>query len=205
MTPHFRWFRRLTAFLQANRLKRDLDDELLFHIEARTRDNIARGMAAGDARLAAVRLFGNRTLMAERMRDADVNRWVDAGLRNLRYAARALWRNPGFTAVVVLSMALGIGANTAVFTVLNAVVLKSLPVRNPQELVILEARVNGPGGERTPYDWHRDLDNFRINAEGFVELAKQVAPAVPGGASIEKLSWKTPYQLVIAVGASAAK
>src|SRR4051794_27147331 len=123
MTPNLRWLRRLTSLARANRLDRDLDDELLFHIEARTRDNIARGMAADDARKAALRLFGNQTLMAERMRDADVNRWIDAGLRNLRYAARTLLRNPGFTTVVVLCMALGIGANTAVFSLLNAVVL----------------------------------------------------------------------------------
>ena len=149
MSPNLRWFQRLTALVRPNRLQRDLDDELLFHVEARTRDNIASGMPPDEARLAALRLFGNRTLMAERMRDADVNLWIDAGLRNLRYAARVLRRNPAFTAVVVLSMALGIGANTAVFSLLNAVVLKTLPVKNPEELVILEARVKGPGGERT--------------------------------------------------------
>ena len=94
MSPNLRWFQRLTALVRPNRLQRDLDDELLFHIEARTRDNIARGMPADDARLAALRLFGNRTLMAERMRDADVNLWIDAGLRNLRYAARVLRAEP---------------------------------------------------------------------------------------------------------------
>ena len=72
-----------------------------------------------------------------------------------------LRRNPGFTTVVVLSMALGIGANTAVFSLLNAVVLKTLPVTNPEELVILEARVKGPGGERTALDWHGDYRNFQ--------------------------------------------
>jgi hypothetical protein len=170
MSPNLRWFQRLTALVRANRLQRDLDDELLFHIEARTRDNVARGMTADEARLAALRQFGNRTLMVERMRDADVNRWIDSGLRNVRYAARVLRRNPGFTAVVVLSMALGIGANTAVFSLLNAVVLKTLPVKNPEELVILEARINGPGGDRTAYDWHRDLRNFQTNAGEYLEL-----------------------------------
>ena len=170
MIPNVRWFHRLTALVRANRLQRDLDDELLFHIEARTRDNIARGMTPNEARLATLRLFGNRTLMAERMRDADVNRWVDAGLRNLRYAMRVLWRTPGFSAVVVLSMAVGIGANTAVFSLLNAVVLKTLPVKNPEELVILEARVKHPGGERTPLDWHRDFRNFETHASQYLEL-----------------------------------
>jgi hypothetical protein len=121
-----------------------------------------------------VRLFGNRTLMAERMRDANVNRWVDAGVRNLRYAVRILWRSPGFTAAVVLSMALGIGANTAVFSLLNAVVLKTLPVKNPQELVILEAHVNGPGGERTALDWHGDFRNFQVNARPSTRAVRDV-------------------------------
>ena len=81
-----------------------------------------------------------------------------------------LRRNPAFTAVVVLSMALGIGANTAVFSLLNAVVLKTLPVKNPEELVILEARVKGPGGERTVYDWRGDFRNFQTNAGQYLEL-----------------------------------
>jgi hypothetical protein len=84
MAPNLRWFHRLTAVIRGRRLQSDLDDELLFHIEARTRDNIASGMSPDDAALAARRLFGNRALMTERMRDADVNRWLDGGLRNLR-------------------------------------------------------------------------------------------------------------------------
>lgn len=170
MLPNLRWFRRLTALARANRLQRDLDDELLFHLESRAQDNIALGMPAEEARLAAERQFGNRTLMAERMRDADVNRRIDAGLRNLRHAARLLWRNPGFTAVVVLSIALGIGANTAVFSLLNTVVLKTLPVTNPEELVILEARVKEPSGERTALDWHADFRHFQTNASQQLEL-----------------------------------
>ena len=170
MTSFARWVRRLTALARPNRLQRDLDDELLFHIEARTRDNIAAGMSPDDARVAALRLFGNRTLQRERMRDADVNRWLDASLHNLRHAGRLLWRNPGFSAVAVLSMALGIGANTAVFSLLNAVVLRTLPVNDPEQLVTVEAHVNGPGGERTALDWHRDFRNFSTNAARYVEL-----------------------------------
>jgi predicted permease len=176
--------------MRADRLQRDLDDELQFHVDARTHDNMARGMAPDEARLAARRLFGNQTLMTERMRDANVNRWVDAGVRNLRYAARILWRNPGFSVAVVLSMALGIGANTAVFSLLNAVALKTLPVKNPEELVILEAHVNGPGGERTALDWHQDFRNFQINAGRQLELfaSSETSAVTTLGEQSEQLS-----------------
>ena len=170
MTPNLRWLRRLTALVRRDRLQQDIDDEILFHIESRTRDYIAAGMPDGEARRAAQRLFGNRTVTAERVRDIDVSRRIDAGLRNVRHAMRLLWRNPGFGALVVLSMALGIGANTAVFSLLNAVVLKKLPVKNPEELVILEAHVGGPGGERTALDWNRDLRNFQAGAGQHIDL-----------------------------------
>jgi len=170
MAPNLRWLHRLTAAVRRTRLQSDLDDELLFHIEARTRDNIASGMSPDEAALAARRMFGNRTVMAERMRDADVNRWVDGGLRNLRYAVRVLWRNPGFTITVVLSMALGIGATTAVFTLVNAALLRTLPVTNPHELVTLEARVKTAAGERTVLDGMRDFPVLEAGASSHVEL-----------------------------------
>jgi hypothetical protein len=192
--------------MRADRLQRDLDDELQFHVDARTHDNMARGMAPDEARLAARRLFGNQTLMTERMRDANVNRWVDAGVRNLRYAARILWRNPGFSVAVVLSMALGIGANTAVFSLLNAVALKTLPVKNPEELVILEAHVNGPGGERTALDWHQDFRNFQINAGRQLELfaSSETSAVTTLGEQSEQLSVGLVtgnYYSVLGVGA----
>ena len=170
MALNLRWVHRLTALIRGNQLQRDLEDEMLFHIEARTRDNITSGMAPDEARHAAQRAFGNRTLIAERTRDVDVNTWLDTFVRDLRYAARMLWRQPGFSAVVVLSMALGIGANTAVFSLLNAALLRTLPVRAPEELVLLEARVNGPTGERTALEWDRDLQEFETNASAHLEL-----------------------------------
>ena len=170
MAPNLRWFHRLTAVIRSRRLQSDLDDELLFHLEERTRDNIASGMTPDEARRAALRLFGNPTLIAERARDADVNRWLDGGVRNLRYAARVLVRNPGFTVTVVLSMALGIGATTAVFTLLNAALLRTLPVKNPHELVTLEAHVKTPDGPRAALDWNRDLATFEAGAADYVDL-----------------------------------
>jgi predicted permease len=178
------------GLVRVNRLHQDLDDELAFHIEARTRDNIKQGMTPEEARLAAVRLFGNRTVMTERMRDADVSRWLDAGLRNLRYSARIIRRNPGFTTVVVLSMALGIGANTAVFSLLNAVLLKRLPVKNPEELVTVEAHVQRRDGKRAPLDWNLDFRNFRAHAGQHIDLfmSSETAAVTTLGDKTEQIS-----------------
>lgn len=170
MAPNLRWFHRLTATIRGNRLQNDLDDELLFHIEARTRDNIASGMSPEDAALAARRMFGNQTLIAERTRDADVNRWLDGGVRNLRYAARVLVRNPGFAITVVVSMALGIGATTAVFTLVNAALLRTLPVKNPHELVTLEAHVKTADGETAILDGRFDFPILAAGSASHVEL-----------------------------------
>src|SRR6266700_4159376 len=125
------WMRQVRHFLRQEPLNRDLDDELQFHVEMRERENLAAGMSPGEARLDALRRFGNMTIEKERTRDRDINRWLDAAWQNGRYAARVLRRSPGFTAVAVLSIAIGIGANTAIFSLLNALLLKSLPVSNP--------------------------------------------------------------------------
>jgi predicted permease len=171
MLPNVRWIHRVTALLRPNRLHRDLDDELQFHLEARTRDNIARGMTAEEARLDAARRFGNPTATAERMRDIDVNRWLDATLRNLRYSARMMRRNPGFSAVVVASIALGIGANTAIFSLLNAVLLKTLPVKNPQELVTVQSKARDSNGEdRVAIISTLDYRNFQDHAGQYLEM-----------------------------------
>jgi predicted permease len=169
MLLNLRWLQRMTSLFRPGRLSRDLDDELQFHLEARTRDNIALGLSPEEARLEALRRFGNPTATAERMRDADVNRWIDAALRNLRYSARMLRRNPGFTAVVVLSMALGIGGSTAIFSLLDAILLKTLPVKNPQELVSVQARTQG-SEQRPSIISDSDYRDFQEHADQYLEL-----------------------------------
>jgi predicted permease len=164
-----RWLQRVTSLLRPGRLSRDLDDELQFHLEARTRDNIALGLSPEEARLEALRRFGNPTATAERMRDADVNRWIDAALRNLRYSARMLRRNPGFTAVVVVSMALGIGGSTAIFSLLDAILLKTLPVKNPQELVSVQAMTQGTEAARAIIS-DENYRDFQEHADQYLDL-----------------------------------
>jgi hypothetical protein len=135
---------RLWGSLRKNKLEERLDDELQFHIEMRVQQFIAAGMTPEEARYRARRLFGNQNLLKERTREMDTVRWIETLWQDPRYAYRILRRSPIFSAAAVLSLALGIGANTAIFSVMDALMLRTLPVRNPEELVLFgEGQVSG--------------------------------------------------------------
>jgi predicted permease len=148
---------RLSATLGPRRLDRDLDDELQFHIERRTDELIAKGMAPEEARHEAARRFGNRTSLKERAHDRDVLVWLETALQDVRYALRTLRRNPGFAATAILSLALGIGANTAIFSLIDALLLRWLPVRDPQQLVEVMIFQNGKRSDSFSYPAVRAL------------------------------------------------
>ena len=131
------WFARIRNVVLPNRLSDDLDRELSFHIAERIDDLVAHGMTPDAARREARRQFGNYALQKESTRDRDVFRWLETLLADLRYALRTLRAAPAFAIVAILSLALGIGANTAIFSLINAVMLKSLPVRQPEELMVV--------------------------------------------------------------------
>jgi macrolide transport system ATP-binding/permease protein len=128
---------RLHILFRRERSIQHLDDELQFHLDQQTAENIAAGMNQQEARYAASRIFGNRTLVNEDARAAWGWDWLEHVLQDLRFAFRQLAKTPGFTATVILTLALGIGANAAIFTLVHAVLLKNLPVGDPENLIRL--------------------------------------------------------------------
>jgi putative ABC transport system permease protein len=125
----------IRRFLRRNHWDDERARELEAYLAIETDDNIARGMNARDARDAAHRKLGNITSVREEIYQMNTMTWLDSAWRDLRYGARLLRLNPSFAFVAILSLALGVGANTAIFQLLDAVRLRTLPVKDPQQLV----------------------------------------------------------------------
>lgn len=151
-----RWYQRL--FLRA-RTERQINSELQFHLERQIADYVAEGMAPEEACRRARLEFGGLDQVKEECRDVGAARLVEILIQDLRFGLRQVRRNPGFAAVAIITLALGIGANTAIFSVLNAVRLRALPVRTPARLVQLEQTFRGKAYNFFSYPTYIQLRN----------------------------------------------
>jgi predicted permease len=129
--------RRIGVLFHREQLSKDLEEEMRLHLELRRQQQVEAGVAPNDAGAAAHRRFGNPTLLRERSYTAWGWSWLEGLLQDVLYGLRAMLRSPGITIVALLSLALGIGANTAIFSLMDAVMLRSLPVKDPGQLVLL--------------------------------------------------------------------
>ena len=144
------WIHRAIGTFASTRRERDLHDELASHLQLHIDDNLRAGMTPDAARRQAMLKLGGVEPVKERVRDRRGLPWLDSLRQDVRYGIRFLRRSPGFTAVAILSLALGIGANTAIFSLLDSLLLRSLPVRQADRLVQI-----APGHERR--DWTNPL------------------------------------------------
>ncbi len=171
-----RWLERFRiAMLMLFRRKAQnarLNDELAFHLDQQVKENIARGLAPDEARYAALRAFGNPTVLGDEARSNWSWNRLEKFLRDLRYGARTLTRSPGFALTAVLVMALGIGATTSLFTIVRAVLLKPLPFRDPDNLVMVYQHFrHSPGGSEFNPVSSGDFNDWRQGTHGFEDMA----------------------------------
>src|SRR5208283_1899879 len=153
-------FQRLLNFFRQRRLEEEIRQEMGGHLALIEEEELARGATPQAARRSARLRFGNDGLYQDQTRDANLTIWLDDLTRDVKFASRQLLRNPGFTAAGVLLLGLGIGVNAAIFTVISSVILRPLPLKEPERLVsILETS----GRFETPESWPDLLDLEKDN------------------------------------------
>ena len=171
---------RLLGMFRKRNLDQELDEEIKSHLEMQVEDNVRKGMSLEEARYAAQRSFGGVDQIKEVYRDRRGVPVIETTLQDLRFAIRVLRRNPVYTSVVVLTLAMGIGANTAIFSLVDAVLIKMLPVRDPEKLVAIETF--NQRGERINFSYPL-FEHLRDHAQAF----KGVFTAIDGTSNMEMI------------------
>jgi len=160
---------RLRSLLRRAQVERELDEELQYHIQRQIEENLAKGLPAQQARLAALQAMNGIEQQKEKCRDTRRVHLIEDLVQDLRYGLRMLARNPVFTAIAVVTLALGIGANTAIFSVVNELLLRPLPFRNADRLVMLW-EVN-PSGRHQNTTSRANFRSWREQSTAFEEMA----------------------------------
>ena len=191
------WWSRLTNVFTAGRLERELDEELQFHRDERIRELMAGGLSRAAATSAVARRFGNPLLLREQSRDVKLFPWLDSLFRDVRYGARALGKHAGVTGASVLSLGLALGACVAAFSLVDALILRPLPVRQPERLVYLAFPTDNP--ERPEGETYSDplfvrvRDASREHVTLFAMSTQVVRPTIFSDSGGEKERLRTQY------------